>query len=127
MTQAKEGSTSANGDKHSPESGSRSPPQTSSEPTTATATEMVAAAITTAQDAVGLKNCVEHNNTPSSKVEGWEVLSADSKGGSKGGALTDRGAGVSPRPVKPGTDLRASFLAAVGNTISQTVRTVTKC
>lgn len=42
-------------------------------------------------------------------------------GKKEGEVLTARETGASPRPVKPGTDLRASFLAAVGNTIPLTV------
>lgn len=108
----------------------------SNEAIAAAATAVVAEAITIAHGEAGRKGALDATTkdnelatssaTATPKVEGQASAAApgdDAEDGGSGGALTDRQLGASPRPMKPGGDLRASFLAAVGNTISQTVRT----
>lgn len=95
-----------------------------SEAITAAATEVVAGALTTAHGRLSNAGAMEER-TPaavaSATVKERLPAPADADD-SRYGALTDRQAGASPRPMKPGGDLRGSFLAAVGNTISQAVR-----
>lgn len=105
----------------------------SSEAITAAATSVVAEAITTAHEEAGRKDKDASEkglvasaatapklagNTSSATATG-----NDAKIGGSGETNNDRQLDGSPRPTGPGVDLRASFLAAVGNTISQTVIT----
>lgn len=103
------------------------PRKASREDIAATATAVVAEVITTAHGEAGLKE-----NLDSTGKEAASLAPATSE--VKGGITTapDKNTGepqmgASPRPIKPGGDLRASFLAAVGNTISQTVRSYWNC
>ena len=102
----------------------------SSEAITATATTMVAEAITAAHgelDRKGHLSPTRERKTiepagATSDVKRDTAVSAPVNDAAVGGAPGDWKLGSSPRPVKPGGDLRGSFLAAVGNTISLTVR-----
>lgn len=95
-----------------------------SEAITAAATEVVAGALTTAHGRCSNPGAMD-KLTPDAATSATiteklaEPADADNL---RDGTLTDRQAGASPRPMKPGGDLRGSFLAAVGNTISQAVR-----
>ncbi|CAM9393900.1 unnamed protein product [Ectocarpus fasciculatus] len=94
---------------------------TPSEAITAAATEVVAGALTTAHGRCSNPGAMEELTlaaAASATVMERLPATADADD-SRDGALTDRQAGASPRPMKPGGDLRGSFLAAVGNTISQ--------
>ncbi|CAM9599390.1 unnamed protein product [Ectocarpus sp. 6 AP-2014] len=92
-----------------------------SEAITATATEVVAGALTTAHGRLSNAGAMEeHSPAAAASATVKERLPAPADAdNSRDRALTDRQAGASPRPMKPGGDLRGSFLAAVGNTISQ--------
>lgn len=62
--------------------------------------------------------------TSISKIAG-NVMPAQGHARDRGnGVLADREPDTSPRSEKRGGDLRSSFLAAVGDTISQTVRRI---
>ncbi|CAN0526505.1 unnamed protein product, partial [Ectocarpus sp. 12 AP-2014] len=92
-----------------------------SEAITAAATEVVAGALTTAHGRLSNAGAMEeHTSAVAASATAKEKLPAPADADdSRDGAMTDRQAGASPRPMKPGGDLRGSFLAAVGNTISQ--------
>ncbi|CAM9584892.1 unnamed protein product, partial [Ectocarpus sp. 8 AP-2014] len=93
-----------------------------SEAITAAATEVVAGALTTAHGRLPNAGAMEeHTPAAAASATAKERLPAPADADdSRDRALTDRQAGASPRPMKPGGDLRGSFIAAVGNTISQT-------
>eukprot|EP00903_Cladosiphon_okamuranus_P016208 g14956.t1 len=114
--------------------GNQEPPPTaeprkaSSEVITAAATAVVAEVITTAHGEAGCKgketvgSTSKQATTPASatsKVKGKATTAPDNKAEASGEASNAQ-LGASPRAMKPGGDLRASFLAAVGNTISLT-------
>lgn len=99
----------------------------STEAITAAATAVVAEMMTTAHGEAERK---QHTGstpeattlmTATSEVKGETTTPPDKEAEVSGGA-TDPQLGASPRPVRPGGDLRGSFLAAVGNTISLAVR-----
>lgn len=101
------------------------PRKASSEAITATATTVVDEAITAAHGELDRKGYLsptaERKTITSAGAAASEAKGGEAVGGRP--ASADWQLGASPRPVKPGGDLRGSFLAAVGNTISQTVRT----
>lgn len=93
------------------------PRKASREDIAAAATAMVTEVMTTAHGAAGRKGTI----SSTSEVKGEMTAAPENKEGGSG-ATADPQPGASPRPVRPGGDLRASFLAAVGDTISLTVR-----
>lgn len=93
------------------------PRKASREDIAAAATAVVAEVMTTAHGQAGRKGTIDST----SEVKG-ETTAAPENKKEGSGVATDPQPGASPRPVKPGGDLRASFLAAVGDTISLTVR-----
>lgn len=106
------------------------PREASREAITAAATAVVAEVITTAHGEAGRKgketmgSTSKEATTPASatsKTRGEATTAPDNKA-EVSGVASDSQLGASPRSMKPGGDLRASFLAAVGNTISLTVR-----
>lgn len=94
------------------------------------ATTVVTDAIKTAHLSMGRGNLVAGTDErsvcdpkPSETKEGDVPPRSSSPGGiEKREWHTDRVGGVSPQPANPTDILRADFLTAVGNTISQTVR-----
>lgn len=125
------GSTSSGGQQSTPSADAR---KASSEAIAAAATAVVAEAITTANREAGRRRTVDSmdkelaaSTAATSKVEGHTGAAPgdDAKVCGSGGTQTDGQLDASPRLVRPDGDLRASFLAAVGNTISQTVRACT--
>lgn len=131
MTQAEKATPVADSTSNAPQKIPLTAEQASNrEAITATATAVVAEVITTAHGEAGrneIKTSTQKEATTvsapaTSEVRGEASTAPDNKA-EVSGVATDAQLGASSRPIRPGGDLRASFLAAVGNTIPQTVRT----